>query len=311
MVLLSFFRAQAEQRALKESGAGVIYAVEELETSQHPHNQRLLLGAFSDLAEQPGCQVILTTHTPVLARLLPVPSLRYIRVDSGDSRSVCPPDETPERVARDLGVLADHDVKLFIGIEGKHDESFLTLISKVLAAAGEDVPDLEALSDGGEIIFFPLSGNNLAYWGSRLRHLNRPEFHLYDRDEGSKTTQQREAAEKVNARPNCKAVLTGKREMENYLHPDAIAEARPEVRISFSDTDDVPLFTAQAVHAAAPGAKPWDELKEGVIEKKVSAAKAWLNSAAVVKMTAKRLTEIDPSGDVRKWLADIKKMLEP
>jgi len=63
LVLLNFFRARAEKDA-EGKDTGVIYAIEEPETSQHPNNQKMLIEAFEDLANQAGCQVLLTTHTP-------------------------------------------------------------------------------------------------------------------------------------------------------------------------------------------------------------------------------------------------------
>jgi len=310
MILLNFFRAKAEQKATQAGGAGIVYGIEELETSQHPNNQRLLLDAFSDLSALPNCQVILTTHTPVLARLLPVDSLRYLDIMEDGNRAIYSGMDTVERVSKSLGVLAEHDVKIFIGIEGKHDENFLRVISRILHDAGEDVPDLNSMTQSGEIIFFPLCGSNLALWSSgRLAPLKRPEFHLFDRDEGEKTRQHQEEADKVNQRRGCKAMLTGKREMENYLHTEAIREAMPEVNIRFGDDDDVAALAAKAIHEAASGTDPWDSLPDKKKKDKESAAKGWLNNAAVGKMTAARLTESDSQGDVRGWLREIQSMI--
>ncbi len=44
LVLLNFFRAEAERRAASDGGRPVIYAVEEPETSQHPDHQKMLFG---------------------------------------------------------------------------------------------------------------------------------------------------------------------------------------------------------------------------------------------------------------------------
>ena len=303
MILLNFLRAKAEQRA---GDTGVIYAIEELETSQHPNNQKLLLEAFAELAERPNCQVILTTHTPTLAHLLPLHAMRYLSVEDSGRRVLYQGEGTAQRVAESLGVLADHNVGLFIGVEGKNDESFLKIISRTLCKAGEEVPDLDEAADAGRVVFFPLGGENLALWTSRLRHFNRPEYHIYDRDVEPKTTQHQRAADAVNVRDRCCAVLTGKREMENYLHPTAIRAARREIGpITFSDDDNVPLLVARAVHEAAPGAKPWAEVDEKTRGKKESAAKSWLNTDAVCHMTAPLLSESDPRGDIRKWLQEI------
>ena len=77
LILLNFFRAKAEEDANKQ-GTGVIYAVEEPETSQHPNHQKMLLDAFEQLVEQGQCQIILTTHTPTLARRVDQSCLRLI-----------------------------------------------------------------------------------------------------------------------------------------------------------------------------------------------------------------------------------------
>ena len=74
LILLNFFRAKAEDKASEGNAPGVIYAVEEPETSQHPCNQKMLVDVFADLADEPNRQVILSTHVPMLARRLPTDS---------------------------------------------------------------------------------------------------------------------------------------------------------------------------------------------------------------------------------------------
>jgi hypothetical protein len=69
LLQLNSFRAKAELQAKERKITTVIYGIEEPETSQHPHNQRLLVRALREFAVYD--QVILTTHTPMLARSLP------------------------------------------------------------------------------------------------------------------------------------------------------------------------------------------------------------------------------------------------
>lgn len=80
-MLFSFFRATTES-ALFE-GKNIIYAVEEPETSQHPDAQRMIVNTFKEMTEKNGCQIIITTHVPGLAALLPIQSLRYITNSEG------------------------------------------------------------------------------------------------------------------------------------------------------------------------------------------------------------------------------------
>ncbi|MGL3108903.1 ATP-binding protein [Bradyrhizobium sp. BR 1432] len=311
LVLLNFFRAKAEKAAIESQKGSVIYAIEEPETSQHPRNQRMLMSALSDLSATAGRQVVVTTHTPMLARGLPDASLRFIEAQNGARTIMTGGPDTNARIAQSLGVLPDHSVKLFVGVEGKHDISFLKGMSKVLRADGVDVPDIDALEISGELIFFPFGGNNLALWTSRLHPLNRPEFHIYDRDNPPpQPGKYDEFAAQVNARDGCSAVMTSKREMENFLHPDAILEAYQHQNIvvtfgaPFADFDDVPTLVAQAVHTATAGT-PWpvNDLKK--CNKKTGQAKTLLNTAAVAEMTRARLAQCDPADEVIGWLRDI------
>ena len=81
LVLVSFFKAEAERRLNSGSKRSIIYAVEEPETAQHPKNQKILIDAFETLLSEDGCQVILTTHSPGLAGDLPSESIRFVTRD--------------------------------------------------------------------------------------------------------------------------------------------------------------------------------------------------------------------------------------
>lgn len=86
LVLLNFFRAEAERRQQENNFSSVIYAIEEPETSQHPNHQRKLIEAFIRLSESKGTQVLLTTHSPSIVRLLQFKHLKLI--SSGDKKSI-------------------------------------------------------------------------------------------------------------------------------------------------------------------------------------------------------------------------------
>jgi predicted ATP-dependent endonuclease of OLD family len=183
LVLLNFFRARAEETS-STRGAGIIYAIEEPETSQHPNHQIMLLNAFEDLVEQGRCQVLITTHTPTLARRIDRNSLRLVTLSNGGPIiEHGSNDATLTKIKDTLGVLADHDVKVFFGVEGKHDINFMKRISAILAVAEPDIPDLGAAETAGTLVFVPLAGSNLELWATTLAGLNRPEFYLTDRDQ--------------------------------------------------------------------------------------------------------------------------------
>lgn len=316
LILLNFFRAKAEQLAKEKSHSFVIYAVEEPETSQHPDNQRMLVRTLSDLTSE--AQVIISTHTPMLARVLPDTSLRYIHVFDDKSREILVGgEETNDRFAKALGVLPDNNVKIFIALEGINDIHFLTGMSKALRADGMDTPDLEQMELDGELIFFPLGGSNLANWSSRLEGLNRPEFHLYDRDSAPlEPAAHQDQIDQVNARVNCRACCTGKREIENYLHYEAIVAAYAErdinlpIAVNYGPFDDVPMEIARLVHEANSSAKVWDEVTEKNKKSKASRVKKVLCANTPSHMSIALLNGIDPDSDLLSWFQHIVELCE-
>ena len=315
LILLNFFRAKAEQLSRETGRSLVIYAIEEPETSQHPNNQRMLLRALSDLSSEE--QVIVSTHTPMLARALPDSCLRYIHINQDKSRKILigGPD-TNKVFAESLGVLPDNTVKLFIGVEGPNDITFLQTTASVLRNDGWDVLDLERLELGGEVIFFPLGGTNLALWASRLGALNRPEFYLFDRDVAPPDPPKYQYhIDKVNARTRCMARSTAKKEIENYLHKDAIVAAYAELGINvvinsnFKPFDDVPREVARLVHEASGSNKLWGDLPEDIKREKESKAKRVLCSRATKHMKRDFIDEVDPDGELLEWFEDMKSLI--
>jgi predicted ATPase len=315
LILLNFFRAKAEQLAKETGHAAVVYAIEEPETSQHPNNQRMLLRALCDLSSE--AQVVISTHTPMLARALPDNCLRYVHVREDKVREIMKGGpETNEIFVRSLGVLPDNNVKLFVGVEGPNDITFLQGMASALLSNGVELVDLEKMELDGEVIFFPLGGSTLALWSSRLKELNRPEFHLCDRDVAPPAPAKYQAyVDEVNARERCKAVSTNKKEIENYLHMDAIIATYKEVGINlpieanFGAFVDVPSEIARLVHDSSESPKSWGDLTEDKRDEKESKAKRMLCSRAPHYMTKAMLDEIDPDGDLLGWFQDMENLL--
>lgn len=312
LVLLNFFRAKVELSASEKASSSVIYAIEEPETSQHPSNQILLLNALQELTEYPERQVLITTHSPSLGRLVPTQDLRFINCDETGCRKLFPGDEqTLKLISNTLGVLPDNNVKIFIGVEGKHDIRYLKNISKILHKFDPEVIDLENLEDKGQIIFIPLGGDNLVLWISRLEGLNIPEFYLFDRDQQPpEESKHQKTVDQINNRGRCKAVLTKKKEIENYIHPDAIKKVKPEIIIRHGDYEDIPMLVAKEAHGKSGSPLRWEEISDREKKQKSSKAKVWLNDQASAAMTHDLLDEIDPDQDVISWLKAIKEIIE-
>lgn len=90
LILLNFFRAEAERRLEDGDNTGIVYAIEEPETSQHFSNQRILMNALIALSKTPNTQVVLTTHSGVVAKMLSFDDLRLISVNDGGDKRVNP-----------------------------------------------------------------------------------------------------------------------------------------------------------------------------------------------------------------------------
>lgn len=86
LILLNFFRAEAERRQQETNVPSIIYAIEEPETSQHPNHQRKLIEAFIELSKADKTQVILTTHSPAIVKMLDFEHLHLIK--DGEEKEV-------------------------------------------------------------------------------------------------------------------------------------------------------------------------------------------------------------------------------
>jgi len=300
LILVSFFKAAAERRlADGDNARSIIYAIEEPETAQHPNNQKVLIESFKALAENEGCQVILTTHSPGFAAELPSESIRYVTRDSFDKPKIETGVTVYEEVAAALGLVADSRVKVILCVEGPTDVQALKCLSRALHESDPTLPDL---SSDRRIAFAPLGGSTLQHWvaGHFLRDLGRPEVHIYDGD----VKKYEASVIQVNARTDGSwALQTSKHEIESYLHSDAIKDALGVV-VEVPDQLNaeghaVPKLVSLAMYALNPVGNPRNDDK----------VKKMLADKAFHYMTADRLAERDPDGEVKSWMRRLAKML--
>lgn len=299
LILINFFRAEAERRQKEENAPGIIYAIEEPETSQHPHNQRMLVEAFKELSGQSGCQVLLTTHVPGFAGLLPVGSLRHVELE-GSNINIKYGGEDKEdilkEITKDLGVLPElNEIKVLVCVEGPSDVLFLKIISEMLHRQNATLPDLK---NDTHIATFPLGGSTLKEWVNcnYLRGLGLSEIHIYDKDK----PEYQQYCDKVNARGDGSwATLTGKRSIENYLCPTLI-NAEYGINIGFNDDDDVADIVAEAVHAASESPNSWGSLKDPNKKDKKTRCKKRMCEVIVKNMNYTLLLQRDPNKDIEK-----------
>lgn len=252
LILLNFFRAEAEKAA--GTKRNIIYAIEEPETSQHPNYQVMLMKALLALAGQSNRQIIVTTHVPALAGLIPTAGIRYVTRDQdGVPLIKMPNDDVLKEAAESLGVLPESGMeraRAVVLVEGKSDVVFLRHTSTVLAEAGRIPSSIE----DERIVPIPMGGcGSVKHWVThRLADdLGLPWCVFVDSDNGddaaAKNVQKRK--EEVEALGKS-FYLTRKREIENYLCPDLLRELIG-CEVVYTDTCDAKKIIGAAAHVAS------------------------------------------------------------
>lgn len=203
---------------------------------------------------------------------------------------------------------ARHGVRLLVFVEGLHDIAFLRGISRMLHAHEPTLPDLDAEERRGALIFVPCAGAELKEWIFRLAPLGLPEFYLFDREDPPESERRRQAVEMVRLRPRCRAVMTQKRSLENYLHADAIREVSG-LDMAFSADDNVADLIAGEIYAQNAPETAWETLTRPQRTKRRNRVKRWLNTRAVARMTPARLQAQDPDREVRGWLEAMRRLI--
>lgn len=289
LILLNYFRAEAEDKT--SNSKGVIYAIEEPETSQHPNYQIMLINSLISLSETTNKQVIITTHSPEIAKITSNQNLILISRNSNGKPNIINDEEVKlSTVKETLGILP-YLSKLVICVEGEYDIKFLNNLNQI--------PELKKIVDFGKnnISIIPLHGGNLKNWVDRnyLKHTNAVEFHIYDRDSnsGRNTEQYKEQCDEINNRKDGSfAILTQKREMENYI-PKEIIENHFNIDcsdITNWDTQDIPKYICQKTRH-----------KENVV-------KNILNGKLASTITKKSLENMNAFDEVKSWFDKIKEM---
>ena len=224
LLMVSFFEYMAEKS--REQPSNVIYAVEEPENYLHPGLQRELAASFQRLAGE-GYQVILTSHSPVFAGASPLSDLVLIERTGGVARAIQSPD--PEEIAEQLGIEpADHilSASACVFVEGKDDVLFWTAVARKLREGGHIAADFE----GRRIALMPAGGSNLKHVIT-LRAVSRMNRRFAVVVDSDRMQADAPLSQHVHQwRAECEAqggyfYVLRKREIENYLHRDAIARS--------------------------------------------------------------------------------------
>jgi len=310
LLLINFFRAEAERRRLEKDIPNVIYAIEEPETSQHPDWQKKLIDALKELAENGIAQIITTTHSPSLASLVEVENIRFIYREAGVNKIENGHNDNLETIANTLGVLPSlqkepEEVKVFLCLEGPTDIEFFNKVSPLFG--------IDLINDN-RIVAVSLGGGTLGQWvtNNYLKKLNKQEVHIYDRDVDGKY---QPFIDEVNDRGlNHFATLTQKREIENYFHESIVIPSFNThdgftIAITIDDNSDIPELIAAARHNQRHPANAWASQPSRYKEKCMGFVKKHLNTQTAGNMTIAVLQQRNAFDEVNNWFEEIKKRL--
>lgn len=308
LILLNFFRAEAERKVNERKTPNVIYALEEPETSLHPDYQKKLVAALTQLAKTKSDQIILTTHSPEIAKLFPPDSLVLLKKENEQVTFNRGTDNILREIAQALSVLPNlqleniSNVKLALCVEGKNDIYFLENIC-------DSIPDLKALVDlrnDPRIIKLPMGGSSLQYWinNDYLGKLKLKQVHIYDSDVGSNSEHKyKKYVDTINTNGNGSiAFETKKRALENYFHPNLIkTKYGYEITNENWDTSDIPEEIAKQNLLASGSSTNWINLDEDNKNERKRKIKNQLNENHSKDISKDMLLKLSAYEEVKEW----------
>lgn len=294
LLLMSYLRAEAERRAKANANTNIIYAIEEPETAQHPDYQRTLMESLLDLSDNPLHQIMITTHTPEIAKMASIDQIIFIKKIDRKPVIILEKEDKFLDIKKTLGVHADLDSKVVVCVEGENDVSFLNNILKILEF--NNIIDFSKEN----ISIIPMHGGTLKSWIQRdyLKDSNVKEIHLYDSD----VKEYAKLVKKMNDENDGRrqGFITEHLEMENYI-PRELVENEFNIDLSeyadkWDDSLDIPkLLTGKIGRRFGR-----DDAER---EKRV---KMILNGSVMKKCTYEMIESMGNVDEISKWLNAIK-----
>ncbi len=293
MITLNYFRVEAERKTSTKTNKNVIYGIEEPETAQHPNHQKMLINALIELSRKENHQVIITTHTPEISKLMKENNLIFIAKDNNEPTIIEDKEEKLKLISETLGLHPFFSSKVIVCLEGPHDVNFIKNINQSISEF-KDIIDLE----NEDISLLPLTGGNLKQWVDKnyLENSNVLELHIYDSDTGSgkNAGQYVKEQKSINTRRDGSyCFITNKREMENYIHKDLIEEKFKIDCNSISDWDveDIPNY-----------------IKSKSTTSDENAIKGILNGQLSKEITKKHLEDLNAYDEIKDWFKKINEL---
>lgn len=294
LILLSYFRADAEEKLRENYDRQMIYAIEEPETSQHPDYQRMIITTLLELSEKDTHQIIVTSHTPEIAKMVDINQLIFIKKDEyGIPQIEKDNDIKIKGIAKSLGILPYAKTKTVIYVEGTNDVNFLININ-------QNISELKSIIDllDTDISIVPLNGSRLIDWINKdyFGETSVNEIYIVDNDveKYGKLIDDIEI-ENDGRRFGWHTLLP---EIENYIAPELIEN---EFNIELSkykeiwSSTDIPKLLVDLIKQEIKDVK----IRENVI-------KQILNSRVSKRITKEILLKMDRWEEIENWFKKIR-----
>lgn len=296
LLLLSYLRAEAERRAVKNANSNIIYAIEEPETAQHPNFQKMIMESLISLSKSEMHQIILTTHTPEIAKMVKLEQIIFIK--KGKTEPIIEKDEKIKfkEIKETLGMHNTLESKVVLCVEGPNDVNFIKNIGKI-----KELKAIVDFENNKEISILPLRGGNLKEWveNDYLKNSNVKEVHLYDSDVEDYKVKVDEMNKNLDNKNRRKGIITKRYEMENYV-PIQLIEEEFEIELDTEknwEKEDIPKLLLNKVKKNIP------------IENRQKVIKEIINGKISKKITKEMLEKEGTYEEIKSWFQIVAEFL--
>jgi len=277
----------------------------------------MLIEALLELSNQDNHQIIITTHTPEIAKMVDENNLIMITKDVNNRLTLIKNTEDKIKlIINTLGILPNinieniQKVKVVVCFEGYTDIEFIKNINDNI----QEFKDIVNVNDESILLVFLGGGTRQHYINyNYLDKLNVPQIHIYDSDFNQTDIklhyQYQKYIDAINAKKDSNyGFMTNKAEIENYIHPQLIKDCY-NIETCFHtgnlewlnnwSKNDLSSFINENADKNNP-------IIEAISSKRMS--KKHLATELSKKLTKKHLEELEAFDEIKKWFEKINEL---
>jgi predicted ATP-dependent endonuclease of OLD family len=247
ITMMSYFEYLAESQR-SENTKQIIFGFEEPETFLHPSAQEKLYEKIVSLSEN-GFQVITSTHSPTIVGNTKKENIIHIS-NPENVYTINQTDIDFKILATDLGIKPDNTFtplfstsKVLFLVEGPDDVLAMHHQATLYKAENKIPHTFEDL----DICIIPIGGcGSIKHWVNfqLFTKLEKPYFIFLDSDKEHEedVSKNHTILVEYNLKPEVNFLISKKRLLENYIHPEALQRLVPGATITYGDFDHAKNF---------------------------------------------------------------------